>query len=384
MPKLTKTLLASAAKGFVWDSEVRGLAARVQATSISFILDYRHGGKSRRMVLGRFGSEMSIQRARQLAAEMKLRVRLGFDPLGEVQARRRPAGLTVADVVARWLKANQGEWSATTSRTYQKVLSRNVVQPFGKRVLADISRAQWAALFGDIESASVAGLARRAVGSMTSWAREQGLLEAVADLPKRHRRLDPRSRVVTDDELVRIWAATSGLGAPQARFAKFIMATATRSGAAAVCRAEWLTANCLMIPGDCVGLKRQAGQRDQHHRVHLSPWSLEQLGELPSAGLLFGRIHPQAVLKVLKAASGVSNWTWHDVRRSARTWMAANGISRDGAETALGHTVVRGVEAHYNFHRYEAEARLAFERWQAHVRQLVEGEAPANVVVFRK
>jgi hypothetical protein len=65
--------------------------------------------------------------------------------------------------------------------------------------------------------------------------------------------------------------------------------------------------------------------------------------------------------------------------------MAKHGIGRDAAETCLGHKVIRDdTEAAYLIHNFEREAQAAFMSWQAHVRQLVDGESAADNVIALK
>jgi integrase len=74
-------------------------------------------------------------------------------------------------------------------------------------------------------------------------------------------------------------------------------------------------------------------------------------------------------------------WVFHDLRRSARTIMAAAGVQRDIAERVLGH-VIPGVEGVYNRWEYHAEKADALTRRAAHVDGIVHPKQ--NVVPMRK
>ena len=52
-------------------------------------------------------------------------------------------------------------------------------------------------------------------------------------------------------------------------------------------------------------------------------------------------------------ASGVSDWTLHDLGRSARSLMSRAGVSSDHAERVLGHAIAG------DRHAYKDEKRLA-------------------------
>jgi integrase len=58
------------------------------------------------------------------------------------------------------------------------------------------------------------------------------------------------------------------------------------------------------------------------------------------------------------AASGVSDWCLHDLRRTARSLMSRAGVNSDHAERCLGHVIggVRGVYDRYEYHKEKAEA----------------------------
>jgi integrase len=57
---------------------------------------------------------------------------------------------------------------------------------------------------------------------------------------------------------------------------------------------------------------------------------------------------------------GVSGWTLHDLRRTARSLMSRAGVSADVAERCLGH-VIAGVRGTYDRHAYFDEKKRAFE-----------------------
>jgi integrase len=56
------------------------------------------------------------------------------------------------------------------------------------------------------------------------------------------------------------------------------------------------------------------------------------------------------------------HFTLHDLRRTARTQLAALGVRREVAERCLGHKL-GGVEGTYDRHDYFEERRLALGQW---------------------
>src|SRR5262249_6522231 len=84
--------LAPPKRGYevTWDSEVRGFGVRITADGVrSFILNYRtRGGTERRLTLGRYDDPWRTEGARQQARDLKAEIRLGRDPLGELEDER--------------------------------------------------------------------------------------------------------------------------------------------------------------------------------------------------------------------------------------------------------------------------------------------------------
>ena len=77
---------------------------------------------------------------------------------------------------------------------------------------------------------------------------------------------------------------------------------------------------------------------------------------------------------------GVTGWTIHDLRRTARSLMSRAGVNADIAERCLGH-VIPGVRGVYDRHEYEAEMAHAFEALAAQIERIVNPQE--NVVPLR-
>ena len=81
------------------------------------------------------------------------------------------------------------------------------------------------------------------------------------------------------------------------------------------------------------------------------------------------------------APPGLTNWRFHDLRRTARTNLASLGVSPFIAELVIGHQQ-KGVHKVYDVHRYQTEKREALERWANRLRDIVT-PPPANVSRLR-
>lgn len=96
----------------------------------------------------------------------------------------------------------------------------------------------------------------------------------------------------------------------------------------------------------------------------------------------FGHISPDTLTVALRRLplDDIEHFTVHDMRRTARTHMAALGVDRFVAERALNHKV-RDVEGVYNRYDYFEERKGALERWAqwlAAIEEARNGGAPST------
>lgn len=77
--------------------------------------------------------------------------------------------------------------------------------------------------------------------------------------------------------------------------------------------------------------------------------------------------------------TGVTGWSIHDLRRTARSLMSRIGIAHEVAENLLGHTIP-GVAGIYDRHGYETEKAAALAKLATTIGQIV--DPTDNVVAF--
>lgn len=76
--------------------------------------------------------------------------------------------------------------------------------------------------------------------------------------------------------------------------------------------------------------------------------------------------------KRLWKASGTSNWTWHDIRRTSRTLMSAARVPPHIAERCMAHSTGKMVSV-YDQHDWLPEMRNAFDALENSVMEIVNG-----------
>ncbi len=180
-----------------------------------------------------------------------------------------------------------------------------------------------------------------------------------------------RERILSDDEIRALWAAALPAGAPFGSLVRFLLLTATRRNEAADMTRDELDGDLWLIPA-----ARMKGKRD--HLVPLSKMALAVLAEVPMIGKTFvfttNGTDPISGFSKWKAAldvaSGVTGWTLHDLRRTARSLMSRAGVAPDIAERCLGH-VIGGVRGVYDRHEFRAEKARAFEMLAAQIEHIL-------------
>jgi integrase len=191
-----------------------------------------------------------------------------------------------------------------------------------------------------------------------------------------------------DDELSRVWAAARELGWPFGPFVHLLTLTGQRRDEVAGMR--WSELN---LEKRLWTLPRGRVKNDKGHEVPLSAQAIMVIKTVPKkAGedLLFSTTgkSPISGFSKTKATidekSGVTEWTFHDLRRTLASGMARLGIALPVIEKVLNHTSgsFRGIVGIYQRHEFADEKRHALDAWAAHVMRIVKGQ-PDNVVALR-
>lgn len=122
-----------------YDSEVKGFGVRVTAAGAkAFVLNYTVAGRERRITIGSV-PDWSVAGARDRAKELKRRIDVGEDPMGERHDDR--AAPTVADLAARFDAEHLSRRRATTATEYRSILRGHILPGLGKLRVADLRHA---------------------------------------------------------------------------------------------------------------------------------------------------------------------------------------------------------------------------------------------------
>ena len=149
MPKLTKrsveALPPTAKDYFVWDDEIKGFGVRIMATgNRTYQAQYRKGGRTRRISLGRHGN-ITTEQARLKAREVMGLVAKGDNPAEEIaQHRRAPS---VGALCERFFDTHVLEnCKPTTQAEYRRAIDKFIKPAIGAFRVVDVERKDIAEL----------------------------------------------------------------------------------------------------------------------------------------------------------------------------------------------------------------------------------------------
>jgi integrase len=375
----------------VSDILVPGLRVRVTDRGYkSFILWRRlaRGSNSASaLALGQFG-QLTLAAAREKARAWLTALAAGQDPR---HAERVEREATFAVAMENYLRTHvTGQRKALV---VAREMRRELLPRFGNRPLTAITRRDAIRLIDEIK-ARAPHQARNVFGHLRAflaWCVEKDLLETSPCDHVRPARLIgpklPRQRVLNDDELRQLWAATDQLGYPFGSMVRMLMLTGQRKNEVAGARwREFDLANRLWT------IPPERFKSDATHIVPLSDAVMALLASLPrfddgdflfsvSAGRSPINSFSKAKEKLDVAMGDVASFVIHDLRRTVRTRLSALGIQDHVAELVIGHAR-KGLARVYDQHRYLDEMRAALAAWAQRLGTIV-APPPANVVRLR-
>lgn len=369
-----------------YDGKVPGFGVRVTATGTkTFFVVYRHHGAFRRLSLGRY-PVLSLQEARQQAQQALRTVTLGDDPQTARRAQQTAKSDLFPEVVERFIKGhcerhNRQSTAYETARLLQSIF----VPVWAKKSVQEIERGDVLAVIDDIEAAGKPAAARHAFAAIRkffNWCVERGhITQSPCVTLKAPGRTVSRERVLSDAELADVLQSAKAVGWPFGPIVELLILTAQRRGE--VVGMQWseidLKEKVWTIPGS----------RTKNHRTHTVPLTdtaLQLIDSLPrhvdSPFVFPARGKPDQAYsgyskgkRALNELCDTTEWTLHDLRRTAATGMAMAGVAPHVVEKILNHSTgtFGGVAGVYNRFNYIAEMRAALEVWENRVASLKNG-----------
>ncbi len=405
------------------DSDCRGLALIVNATSVAWSYAYRPRGidpytgrrwPNRTVTLGNPATH-SADDARNEANQFKGRAAAGGDPAVErkaiAEASRRKRSGTFARLVDEYMRVlpkrqkMRGGGGLPSPRYVAEELSQLRLaidemdvadKPLSELGVADLRQL----LTGDgNQRGRFSALSR-----FLDWALDAGHIQAnpcaLIARARRPRAPPARSHYLTPAQLARLWTAAERLDEPVRRdLARFLITVPCRRGEAA--RLDW--AHLDLDAAEWRQPSHMTKNRDPH-RLHLNALALDVLRARKTAtggrGLVFPAPKSGGVVDTfsdIKAAlvdaakpqegdegAALTGWTWHDFRRSFATALGEARIPEAIADAILNHRQAAtrgGVLGVYQRASRWPEQREAMELWGRLLAAAIDGKPKGGEVV---
>jgi integrase len=393
---LTDTLIRSAKAGKgrlqITDARCQGLELRVTSTGAkSFAFQYRSKRDSKvvRLTLGSY-PDLSLAKARSIVEGHRRSIAEGGDPRDEKQAAVTTAkarGKTFDDVAEMYMeqyaKPNKASWRDDQS------LLRRPRAAWRRLPISTVTDDHVAKLLDEIaiEAPVSANRTQSLLHKLFKWAKEPGRkyvsANPLTDMPRRARET-PKDRVLTDDEIRKLWRALDT--EPRRSIAlclQLILLTAARPGMVSGMIRDELHDLDGEIPEWHLPAHRMKNRKP--FIVPLSPQAvaiIKQAQPDPHEPVIFhSRVHKRASIErqalsqaviELTDKIGIPKFTPHDLRRTAATVARKHGVPRDHVKALLAHTE-GDVTAIYDQYDMLPEKRAAVMKLGELVRAITKG-----------
>ena len=391
------TLLPGKSEAEVWDDAIPGFGIRLRPHSTQWIFRYRRGGRQRRMTIGAV-SAITTAQARDIAARLYARTRLGEDPAGDRAETLARASETFEHALRPYLIHKQAELRLGSFESVNRHLMKHAA-PLHRLELAQAAeRRRVAALLMKIATSRGPVEARSTKSSLSgffTWAIGQGLFDGTGiatdptiGIPNAPIN-GPRMHMPSDADMVKILRAL-----PEGDFGDIILLlTYTLCRKTEIGSLGWdevnFGAGLIELPAHRTksGVARSVPMSAPVRRI------LERRAQIADGtrGLIFGTGQGgfsgwSKPKRMLDQRAGVSGWTIHDIRRYGSSTMNHEGIALPFVvEAALGHAVGDRISRVYNLATYQEQVRAALELWATRTERLISGELePEKVLPLRR
>jgi integrase len=330
---------------------------------------------------------LNIEPARKRAREAIQRIKDG-KPAFE------PPPVTAASyqaVVKDWLEFHVKEEGLRSQPEIERLLNKFVLPEWGGRDFVSVRRRDVNDLLNAIVRKSGAWNADHVLAvirKIANWYQttdEDYESPFVVGMRRTKSEVRERERKLTDDELRRVWAAAEA-GGTFGALVRALLLTAQRRGPVATMRWQDISDDGVWTIPTEAREKGNAGALKLPEVALKIIRSQQRLTGNPHVFAAARGVGPLNGFNKRKSAfdkaCGVTGWTLHDCRRTARSLMAKAGVSDDHAEHALGHKL-QGVRRVYNRHGYQDEKADALRRLAALSEIILAGAPTDNAVELR-
>lgn len=363
----------------LFDASARGLGLRVAISGTkSWFIMRRFNGRMLRITFGRY-PEISLANARLKVPEV---LREMAD--GRTQGQRKTDLFKI--VLEEWLKKDQVKNKSV--HQVKMAMYLHALPALGNMSVTSITKRDVNKMIDKVVDAGSPVAANRILAYMKrffSWCKERDILDqSPVEAIKLPSKENDRDRVLNLGEIKSFWISCDKMGYPWGPIFQLLLLTGARLKE--ISQASWSE---ISISDRILDLPGSRTKNERAHQIQLSVQTLKILLSLPKVegqDFLFstnGKTPVSGFSKVKKRLDmlcGVTNWRFHDLRRSFATHSSEKlSVSPVIVDKILNHRTgqVRGVTAVYQRGEYLAERREALQKWGDYIERLVAGEDEA-------
>jgi integrase len=366
MPKTLLTdvgirALKSDTRADYWDAKTPAFGLRVGRNSKTFVV--KKG--NRRLTIGRYG-DWTLQRAREEAKRLLLQ-------------RHTSTRMTVAAALDLFVEGHlHARNRASTAKEHERLLRKHLASLMDKRI-EDVKKQDLLAILRQLQrTPSTANHVFTVARIFFRWALKNDYVQhtplVALTIPNR---TQSRARVLSEAELRSVWQACEGTFGSIVRL---LILTGQRRGEIAALQSDFFKDHVCTLPNTLT-------KNGREHSFPVGVLTASVLKPLldPEAQLLFPARGTNATpfngwskSKIaLDKASGVTDWTLHDLRRTFATRLAEMGVAPHIIERLLNHVSgqISGVSAIYNRATFMPEMRAAVGLWEKRLTAILNAQA---------
>jgi integrase len=317
------------------------------------------GKPRRRIAIGHY-PDLSLAKAREKARDLLAEARLRKD---------EPPSIRFEEALESFYRIHGADQRPVTRKECQRLLNKHFRPHLAHKQLADIKTTELAHLLDRIESPSSRRNSRSYLAAFFHWTFRRGYIEAnPTSRLERGKAPESRDRVVSDEEIVRIWRAC-----PEDDYGLIVrlaLLTGQRIG-------QWVRfkPQYLMADEGLIVWPRETMKANKAHTIPLTPTVhdlIQRRSNVPPC-----RWPDDKSKNRLDKASGVTGWTHHDLRRTLATRLAEMGTAPHIIERLLAHSMptIMGI---YNRASYVREMREAMLLWETRLQTLLQSTEGTN------
>lgn len=361
------------------------------------MLQYRVQGRARRMKIGTYPS-ISLKAARSKAWKLISQVENGEDPQ-RVRQAKRDRKHSFESLAREALASRAKRTRKKTQKERERILEAELLPSWRARPASEITRRDVVELTEAIAQRGAPAMANRTL-DLIRLIFNEGLRRGFptiqsnpAHMVEKPGRENPRHRYLDQGEIRAIWRALEAEDLSSRALIRLALLTAQRMGSLSSMRWDDLEIDgetaLWTIPKENFKGKRiqlvplSAGALEIIETLREHAFSAEYVFPSRSDARLPYRTNWKGVVRRLRKATEIEDWTAHDFRTTFRTWaVRAEGDGGLGvpnyvadavlghSETSLGFRHYTGDQARYLLH----EKREALSSWGSFIEEATDGE----------